>query len=348
MDNAISHVDIAVFAYQEAENIATVIGDLADQDIFAAAGVDARVWILANGCTDATVPNAEQAVGALAPELAARFVVKDLPEPGKSRTLNRFIHQIARSDVGLFVFMDADIRLVETNTLSEMCGAFEARPELRVFSSRPVKDIDHFDLDVGIIARLISAGAGGLSDPRKAICGQLYAMRAEVAQRINVPIGLPVEDGFVRAMAVTDFLKGEDDLNRIDGAEEIFHVYESIRTIPELIRHQTRLVVGGAINAVLYGKIAAEAQTIEAAESYLKDVSNDEGWLGKVLQEELPRAPFGYVPFHFWILRLKRARLSKLTSPRAVLVLILGFALDSIAYVLATLRMARNQAAGHW
>ena len=348
MDDALSKVDIAVFAYQEEGTIATVVGDLADQDIFAAAGLDAQVWILANGCTDATVSNAEEAVDRLPPELAARFVVKDLPEPGKSRTLNRFIHQISRPEAELFFFMDADIRLVQTDTLSAMVQAFEARGELRVFSSRPIKDIDYFNLNVGAIARLISAGAGGLSDPRKAICGQLYAMRAGMAKRLNVPIGLPVEDGFVRAMTVTDFLKGEDDHNRIDGAEEVFHVYESIRTIPELIQHQTRLVVGGAINAVLYGRIAADTTTIEAAENYLKEVATDEAWLGRILREELPRAPFGYVPFHFWLLRLKRARLSGLTSPKAVLVLILGFGLDSIAYVLATLRMARNQAAGHW
>lgn len=347
MKHALSHVDIAVFAHQEAAQIATIIKDLASQDILSEPW-DTQVWILANGCTDDTVSQARAAISALDPAVSERFVVKDLAQSGKSRTLNKFIHELARAQAGLFVLMDADIRLVETDTIARMCKAFETRSALRVFSSRPVKDVDHFDLKVGTVARLIAAGAGGLADVKKAICGQLYAIRSTIARRINVPIGLPVEDGFMRAMVATDFLKGADDPDRIDGSPDIYHVYESIRSIPELIRHQTRLVVGGAINSTLYRRIANQVATVEEAEAFLRKVSTEEAWLGGVLREELPRAPYGYVPFHFWILRLKRLQLSKLKSPKAILVLLLGFGLDSIAYALATIRMARQQAVGHW
>ncbi|MBO9136790.1 hypothetical protein J5289_21430 [Rhizobium sp. B230/85] len=38
---------------------------------------------------------------------------------------------------------------------------------------------------------------------RTAICGQLYAMRSSMAREIKLPIGLPVEDGFIRHSIIT-------------------------------------------------------------------------------------------------------------------------------------------------
>ena len=76
----------------------------------------------------------------------------------------------------------------------------------------------------------IAAGGDGLTDYRKSICGQLFILRADMARRIGLPAGLPVEDGFFRAMIVTDLLSGPERLDVLDGDPGVFHVYESIRT----------------------------------------------------------------------------------------------------------------------
>lgn len=341
-------VDLAILAHQEEATVASVLADVARQSLLADPTVDVKVWLLANGCTDRTAERARAAAEGLPQGIAGRIAVLDLPKPGKSRTVTAFIHDHARPEAEAFIFMDADIRLVQTDTLARMVAAVRDRPKLQVFTGRPVKDIVHDKQSLGVVARLIASGAEQLTDFRKSIAGGLYCIRSETARRIHLPTGLPVEDGFVRAMVLTDFLTEPERMERIDGNEEVYFIYESIRTIPALVRHQTRIVVGSAINSTLYARIRRLAPTPEAAQAMLREAAQDDDWLGRVLREDLPRAPFGYVPFHFLVKRFRRADARLLLRPQRLAAFLGGLALDVVSYVLATLRMMSGRAAGHW
>ena len=341
-------VDLAVLAHQEEATVANAIADIARQSLMADPELDVKVWLLANGCRDRTVERAEAAVRALDAGMAARFEVLDLAQPGKSRTVNAFFHRLSRPEAELLLLLDADCRLVRTDTLGRMVGALRTRPELHVFTGRPVKDIVHEAQPLGFVGRLIASGADQLSDFRKSIAGGLYCIRATTARRIHLPAGLPVEDGFVRAMMLTDFLTKPEHLERIDGDPEVFFVYESIRTVPALVRHQTRLIVGSAINSALYARIRRLTPTEAEAEAMLRDAAADDGWLARVLREDLPRAPFGYVPFHFLTKRMTRFGGEILRRPQKLLAFLGGIGLDVVAYALATLRLMRGRGAGHW
>lgn len=341
-------LDIGIFAHDEAGQIGQLIADLGRQEIFAGEEPDLRVLILANGCTDATVPEARAAIAALPPAIAARFEVIDLPQGGKSRTGHRFIHEFSRPDADILGFMDADIRLPRTDTLRLMAEAMAARPELRVFTSRPVKDVVHHKLKTGLAGRLIAAGGEGLTDWRKSIAGSLFFLRTPTARRIGLPAGLPVEDGFFRAMVLTDLLSGPEDLSRIDGDPEVFHIYESLRTVGELLHHQTRLVIGSAVNAALYGRIRREAPTEARAHALLMRAAADEGWLARTLSEELPRRPHGYVPAAFLVNRWRHWRSHGRRSPKALAMLAAGMAMDAVVWLRASYKMLRGTAAGHW
>lgn len=340
-------LDIGICAYNEASRIADLIMDLSGQDIFADPAIDLRVLILANGCSDDTVGVARAAIAALPEDHAAAFVVEDFAQGGKSRTVHRFIHTESRDEADILGFMDADIRLPRSDTLTRMARQLADRPELAAFSSRPVKDVDHDNLPVGPVGKIIAAGGGGLTDFRKSICGQLYMMRSVTARRIGLPVGLPVEDGFIRAMVLTDLLSAPEMLDRLDGDPEIFHVYASIRGLGELIHHQTRIVVGSAVNAALFAVIRRDAPTEAQAHDLLMQVAGEEDWLLTTLRAELPRAPFGFVPFEFLVKRLRRAR-GQRKSLRDRVVLALGFGLDLLVYLMASLRMIRSRGAGHW
>jgi hypothetical protein len=339
-------VDIGVFAHDEGATIGALVAELGRQALLLDPAADARVLILANGCTDDTVARAEAAVAALALPARDRIRVIELAQGGKSRTVHRFIHALSRPEAQVLGFMDADILLPRADTLARMVAALAERPGLRVFTSRPVKDVTHFGLKVGAVAGLIAAGGDGLTDWRKSICGQLFVMRAGAARRIGLPAGLPVEDGFLRAMVLTDLLSAPQDLSRIDGDPEVFHVYESIRGLGELIRHQTRIVVGSAVNAALFGRIRREAPDEPAAHRLLMAAAADEAWLGRVLREELPRAPHGYVPFDFLTKRLRRSGGAR--GLRGMAVLAAGFGLDALVWLRAQIRMALRPSAGFW
>jgi hypothetical protein len=289
--------------------------------------LDLRILVLCNGCTDGTV------AAAVTPGVE----VVDLAQGGKSRTWNRFVHDLSRHDADMLVFCDADIRLPEKDAL---LGLVRGLGDLWVMNSRPVKDIG-FDVEPkGVVDRVIAGASGGLDDWRTAICGQFYAMPAGVARRFWLPIGLPVEDGFLRAMVLTDGLTEAEDFGRIGGGD-VFHVYASERSIPALIRHQTRIVIGSAINAAVFAHLRGVPLPAHHAE--LARAAGDPDWLGRVIKAQLPRW-FGYVPLHFLTKRVVRAW----RHPRRWPMAIVGFGFDAIVYANAQWRMARGTGAGHW
>jgi glycosyltransferase involved in cell wall biosynthesis len=344
----INCVDIGIFAHNESDVIARLIRDLSRQTVFGSVEWDVHTWIMVNGSSDGTANVAANACLALPEDIRAKIMVVDIKQGGKSRTVHKFIHQQSRKDASTLAFMDADIQLPEHNTIAVMLENLRDRPKLQAFTSRPVKDVTFFDLDVGRVAKLIAAGGDGITNFRKSICGQLYALRAPMARRIALPDGLPVEDGFVRAMVLTDMFAIPEDLDRIDGDPAVFHIYESIRGIRELLHHQTRLVVGSAINAALYARFRRDGTLGPALQERLLATAGNADWLQATLAQDLPRRPFGYVPFKFATQRLAAFRKSGRKGLRARAILSIGVLMDFIVWCCATLRMLRGQGAGFW
>lgn len=338
-------VDLGVFAHNEADGIAATIADLARQSLLDAPDVDLRILVLANGCTDDTAGVARRAA-----EAAGRgdvVVVENLVQGGKSRTWNRFVHDLSRGECDVLLFCDADIRLPDPQALEKLVRGLIDRTELEAITSRPVKDLQHDRGPLGFQEKLIAASGGGLDDWRTAICGQLYGLRSPMARAFHMPAGLPVEDGFVRAAVLTSVFSAPEDLSRIDGADT-FHVYDSERTIPALIRHQCRIVMGGAVNLAVFERLAPLDPA--AVQAQLKQAAEDQDWLAATVRAATPRWPHGWVPFHFLVKRATSFRPAGGVGRRlrALALLGVGLGFDAIVFVLAQARMARGQGAGFW
>lgn len=324
-------VDLGIFAHDEGARIAAMVAGVLSQRH----DLDLRVLVLANGCRDNTAAEAR----------AAGAEVAELEEGGKSRTWNRFVHDLSRPEAAVLIFADADITLTQPDALARMVSELAARPALWVVNSRPVKDIA-LAPPHGLTARLIARAGGTLEDWRRAICGQLYAMPSHRARAFHLPVGLPVEDGFLRAMVLTDALERPEDFSRIDGTAEpaVFHVYESERSLAGLIRHQVRIVIGSALNMAAFQ--ALRDQPAGTRQTALAEAARTEDWLSRVARARLPRAPDGFVPLHF--LTKRSAHLWRQGGLRRVPLLALGFAFDLVVYLLAQIRMARGTGAGFW
>jgi HEAT repeat protein len=126
------------------------------------------------------------------------------------------------------------------------------------------------------------------------------------------------------------------------------HLYASERRIAALIQHQTRIVIGSAINFAAFEALRALPE--EARRPALARAAADEGWLVRAIRARLPGWPFGYVPLHFLTKRLQRlwSHPRDLLRPKRVFLALVGFGFDAIVYVLAQYRMARGTGAGHW
>jgi len=339
------NVDIAVFAYNESHNISNIISNLKKQSILFNPDFSVKIYLLANGCTDNTVELAQNELRKNNPHNL--FELIDLSSPGKSRTWNFFVHHLSRPTAKHLVFCDSDIDIPNPNTIQNLIEMLDDNAALLGVSSKPIKDIVFEPNNLNILDKIIAGAGGTLNDWRHSLCGQLYVLRTNEAKNIFLPIGLPVEDGFIRAMLLTDCLANKENINKLNGKDEVFHVYKSERTITQLIKHQVRIVIGSTINATVFSFLRENPTTVK---QQLKISSEDEQWLKKVIDSKLPSWRYGWVHPSFLFKRVLRM-LSKKHRPlklRNVVTLIFGFLFDLIVYIISQVKMALGTGSGHW
>lgn len=335
---------ICILAHNEENRLPEMLDSLATQSLLKTEETSVELFVVVNGSSDRTAQVARS--HPLAKALGARLHVWDLADPGKSRAWNTFVHAPETSKFSTLVFCDADIDLPDPHCLSKLRDALAGNPSLDVFVSRPVKKSSRES--ARLVERLVLKAAGTSSDWKKAICGQLYAIRGIRARSIHMPIGLPVEDGFLRAMVLTDGFDKPEDLTRIDGSDEIFHLFAPEKTIAGLIHHETRIVIGGAINSVIFGELVSSDR--QARLSLLRQSAKDVLWLPGLLKKRLPQRPDGWVPVHFLVKRsanMLRSANSARGLKRLVLLPVF-FCFDLVCWALAQMKLARKSGAGFW
>jgi len=340
-------VDIGIFAHNEAAGIRAMLRNLLAQELFRDSAFDVHLHVLANGCTDATVAEAQQTISEQGATI--HTTVHDLPEGGKSRTWNRFVHEISRPEAETLAFLDADIYIPQPHMLRDLCNFLLTSLNLSGVSSRPVKDIIHnASMQNGYRDKLIAAATGTLNDWKSSIAGSLYLLRSNIARSFHMPIGLPCEDGFARAMVQTHNFSQEGAPEiYLDGRDEIFHIYASERSIKALIHHQTRLVIGSAINSVIYARLRSLCNEDRMKE--LEESASRPQWLPDLLNKQLPQLAYGYVPIHFLFKRVQYwAKAPNRFNPKRIIVTVAGFVFDATVYVLAQFKMWRGAGAGYW
>lgn len=345
MGTELIKVDIGVFAHNEADGITRTLQGLMRQEV---AGLDVRVLVLANGCTDDTAELARRFSQTGNPSPTGPSVeVAELAQGGKSRTWNRYVHELSRSDADVLVFMDADIDIPESDSLLRLIRGLTSNPALHAFNSHPIKDIVYRPENLGLLDKAIAMGSETLNDWKTAICGSLYAMPSARARMLHMPIGLAVEDGFLRAMILTDAMTIDEDFSRIDGGD-VFHVFSSERSILALIKHQTRIVIGSAVNTAAF--TALHAVPGSQRHAALAEAASRENWLPEVIRAQLPKWPYGWIPLHYLTKRIGfiARQPKKLLHPRQIFVLVLGFGFDLVVYINAQIKMAKGVGAGHW
>jgi glycosyltransferase involved in cell wall biosynthesis len=339
-------VNIGIFAHNEEKSILKTLRGLSRQDVFKFDQFQISVHILANGCTDSTVSLCEE----FSKNIGPYFDIKthDIKASGKSRTWNTFVHDISDKECEFLIFQDADISLPSESVIRNLIVHLVNNENLIACPSRPVKDLALSGGKISFKDRLILSSSGMLDDWKQAIAGSLYIVRREFVSNVFMPIGLPVEDGYIHAIIQTDAFKNEGaNKTKIDAPDNVYHVFDSERSVARIIRHQARLIIGSSINFLVFDFIREYIKIY--GDFNFRIFKDDELFLKKLIKERLPTLTFGYIPYHFLFKRVLRFnRTSNRKSPKAYLLLLFGFAFDSVVYLYAQYLMARGRGQNFW
>jgi glycosyltransferase involved in cell wall biosynthesis len=342
-------ISIGIMAHNEAGHIRDTLTSLAAQDLLTescAEDLNIDIVCVANGCTDDTAAVAEQALQDVLTgrnRISARVGVVD--KAGKSHAWNEYVHRLSSPGADYLFLMDSDIRFGGTSTLRHMLEALASAPEAHVAVDTILKDIVFKEKKTAFEKMSLAASDLSLTGPAK-IAGSLYCGRGAVLRSIWMPVGLLVEDGFLRAMITTDNFTRPEMPDRIVRAPEATHIFEAVTHLPTLFRHEVRLVVGSAMNFILFDYLSDAIRMHGGHAGVLIQRLNEEkpDWFPALIRERIQACGIWAAPTAFIALPLKQWRRLPVNRAWRRLPSALGRALFNLAAACAANRkLKRNE-----
>jgi len=166
-------LSVGIFAHNEEQTIGATLGSLFRQTLLGAGVRDElgvswiEVLCLANGCTDRTVDVARTHGAGLGPHLSYRVV--EMPERGKSRTWNAYVHELSDPSAEFLILMDADVIFERDDVLEQLLRQLLADRHAEVATDTPVKSFTREAQNLSIADRGSPAASG-----QKSKVGGLY------------------------------------------------------------------------------------------------------------------------------------------------------------------------------
>jgi hypothetical protein len=344
-----ARLGIGILAHNEAARLPVLINSLFAQSLFSRP--DARwpslhVACIPNGCSDDTAAVAKRCLAEAVARLGLSQVtwsVDELAAAGKANAWNHCVHE-SLSACDYVCFLDADIVFASDDTITAAMTTLVGDPEVCVVTDRPVKRNDH----VGWLATLSRYFSRTVPAGPTEICGQFYCARTSVLRSIWLPAGLPVEDGFLRAMVITNEFRSPEDPRRITRAEQASHFFEAKTDPRDLWRHKKRLMIGTTLNQLLFRHLWEHAGARGAGALLHEQLQKDPAWLSHYLRRESEGRAW-VVPMGNVLRRLIEVRATPLPqAARRAPAALAATALDLLAAVSANREIKRNLGLGYW
>jgi glycosyltransferase involved in cell wall biosynthesis len=352
----LAHNEANAMGEAHAPRIATLLQSLSQQSLLTSLnkGYLIEIIVVPNGCSDNTALIARDTLGKLTLEKDRalwNWKVCEVKEAGKSNAWNLFIHEFAAPDADFFCLMDADIQLHDRNALEKMLKVLVENPEYWIALDQPIKDIELKEnkswLEKLSVAVSKSSNAGQLY-----ICGQLYCGRAEPLRKMWMPAGLPVEDGFLTQMVISEnfTLENPTFTKRIVRVTEASHIFEAYTNPLKLVNHEVRVVVGIVINAFLTYYLQEKCST-ELTAGMLINSMNQENhlWLNDFVRNSLAKERWWLIPISLVFRRYRSLQNHSLWKALLrIPIATLAFIVDISIFIRANSTLHRKVISNYW
>jgi glycosyltransferase involved in cell wall biosynthesis len=295
-------VSVGILAWNEEKAIANTLKSLFEQSLFEELdnrGLGCEIICMINGCTDRTPEIASHIFKqqAVAHPHSRCFSgrVENLSEQGKQNAWNQFVHRCSSREAQYLIVMDADILIHRREALWKLISALQEDARLTVAATMPCKDIA-FKQKRAVNEQLSMAMSQMTRSAVGQLCAQLYCIRASIARNLYLPRDLGAcEDGFIKAVACTDFFTHEivpERIQIVSGAEHTFEAYTSPLAV---LRNQKRQIIGQTILHVLlddHFKQLTTRERMRLGETLRRKEEADRFWIKRLIAQHLKRTRF--------------------------------------------------------
>jgi len=203
-------INVAVFAHNEADIIAQTLESIKNAGL----QKDDKVFVLINGCTDATYDIVKDIA-----KSDKRVHPVNIELGDKSNAWNVYVDQLGSDQADMHIFLDGDV-LPSKNAFTLMEQAFRGNPNAAAVSTLPEGGRKSKAWAKRILAK-------------HGMPGNMYGLSKTTFQRIKdlpirLPIGLVGDDTLLRFLLLRDLdPQGEARLNHIQPVSNVFFKYES-------------------------------------------------------------------------------------------------------------------------
>ena len=135
-------ISMGVLAHNEAPRIERTLISLLKQDVFR--NFPTELVVIVNGCTDNTAEIARNVVTQFQKnwESPSDIRVEEIATAGKANAWNEFVHRVSSRKASALVLMDADINIINPNSITSLITTLRDDPVAVVCLGQALKDIE--------------------------------------------------------------------------------------------------------------------------------------------------------------------------------------------------------------
>ena len=309
-------IAIGIMLWNEEGTIAATIDSVFAQTLFNTyrSQIDlVELVVLANGCTDQSIPNAQRSIEKHLADNSLNYVsakVVELPK-GRQPAWNTFAHEMYDDSLTYFFFMDADIILPDKDAMMRMVDGLEQNPHQYIATGLGCKHIE-LRQNRSPWQRLTMAMTKLEHDARFFyVTGGLYCGRSTFIKNMEFPKGFVCgDDGFLGYMAITNYLTTDYEWDRIHYPPHPIFIYEAYLSPFKLFRQHRRRLIGAVTREMIFDVIKSKQVDQRPDAGMILKTLNKENpeWLNEYIALQVKNRGFMVVPMQRVLYRYRQLR----------------------------------------